>query len=134
MITDYREDYVKILRSKFDVHPNIKFYHYDVTNPSNTEIQKPPPDTLICLNVLEHVKPDRQALSHMFDISTSFYFNPVGAMGWFISGRILKAGTIKPWHITFQRYLLPISRLIDKLPIPFGLSLACAGIKPEALP
>ena len=128
MITDYREDYVKILRSKFDVHPNIEFYHFDTTNPSNTEIQKNPPDTLICLNVLEHIKQDRQALSHMFDllkpggrciilvpafqqlysdldvnmehyrrynttdlkekmgsagfdISTSFYFNPVGAMG-----------------------------------------------------
>ncbi len=178
MITDYREDYVEILRRKFGTHPNIEFYHFDATNPLDTAIQQNPPDTLICLNVLEHIKEDRQALSHMFDllkpggkciilvpsfqqlysnldynlehyrrynaadlkekmsragfdISTSFYFNPVGAIGWFVSGRILKGGTIKPWHITFQRFLLPISQLIDKLPFPFGLSVVCVGIKPE---
>ena len=178
MITDYREDYVDILQRKFDTHPNVEFFHFDATSPPDSDIQQNPPDTVICLNVLEHIKEDQKALSHMFDLlqpggkciilvpafqqlyskldyylehyrrynasaleekmhgagfdhSTSFYFNPVGAVGWFVSGRILKGGTIKPWHITFQRFLLPISQLVDKLPFPFGISVVCVGIKPE---
>lgn len=58
------------------------------------------------------------------------YFNPVGALGWWVNGllphRSLNSNAINGQISLFDRYVLPVSRLIDPLTRSFfGQSIAC---------
>lgn len=50
------------------------------------------------------------------------YFNAIGALGWFISGRILKQDLGGPgarWMVkVYERWVLPVARLVDPILIP----------------
>ena len=67
-----------------------------------------------------------------FSISEKFYFNPVGAVGWFVVGRVLGARQIQPGHAKGQALLMPVMRAADRLNLPFGLSVVAIGEKPAA--
>jgi glycosyltransferase involved in cell wall biosynthesis len=175
--TDARQDYVEYLAEKFGHKANVRVVLYDVTEPPPQELREFSPDTIVCLNVLEHIEDDRKALSNMFDllepegrllllvpahpalyckmdanlghyrryrlndlaslirqagfaVEHKFYFNPLGAIGWFIAGKVLRSSEIKSSHIRLQKLLMPISRLLDWLNVPFGLSAVVIGRKP----
>jgi 2-polyprenyl-3-methyl-5-hydroxy-6-metoxy-1,4-benzoquinol methylase len=60
ILSDFEEDFVKILSDNFKNIPNIKVVKFDISKDSyldNNSI-----DTIICINVLEHIKEDLQAL------------------------------------------------------------------------
>ena len=177
ILTDYRDDYLQDLRNSYQDVPNVSFYKYDATEAPPAELASNPPDTIVMLNVLEHIEQDQLALknlygllapggklvvlvpAHMalyskmdkllehfrrysqpelqskmrtagFQLVDSYFFNAVGGVGWFAAGRIMRASTIGSHHVGVQKVLLPISKAVDQLNLPFGLSVVCIGQKP----
>ncbi|MEI7634767.1 MAG: bifunctional glycosyltransferase/class I SAM-dependent methyltransferase [bacterium] len=178
ILTDCREDYLERLRAKLPVASNIRVLYYDANLPPSPEQRALSADSIVCLNVLEHIEDDRRALANLYDllqpggrcillvpalpglyckmdanlghcrrygledlrqkmrdagfrIADSFYFNPLGAAGWFVTGKIFCSKQIKPSHITMQKILMPVSRLLNACALPFGLSAVCVGEKPQ---
>jgi len=86
---------------------------------------------------LEHFRRYSQAelqdkmLRAGFQLVESFYFNTVGAAGWFVAGKVLRASEIKEGHVVGQKVMLPISKAVDTLKLPIGLSVVCVGRKPD---
>ncbi len=61
-----------------------------------------------------------------FAITRSFYFNTIGIIGWFISGKILRKKTIPENQMKFYNKLVPLFKIIDKLLFnSMGLSVIC---------
>lgn len=56
------------------------------------------------------------------------HFNPLGALGWLINGRILRRRLLPAGQLSFYtRYGLGLSRLLDRLnPFPIGVSVLVA--------
>ena len=68
-----------------------------------------------------------------FEIEKVHFFNAVGAIGWFVAGRIFRAGEIGGHHVSIQKFLMPISRAVDWITgPPFGLSIIVVGKKAKA--
>lgn len=179
ILTDFREDYVKMLREKFSDNASVGVYQYDATQQPPPELAAEQPDSIVCLNVLEHIEADGTALRNLynllvprgrlvvlvpafqrlyckmdeqlehcrrysmkelrerleaagFTVRDSFYFNPVGAVGWFAAGKVFGAKEIKPVHIRGQKMLMPVARGLDKMRVPFGISVVCIGEKQKA--
>jgi SAM-dependent methyltransferase len=136
-----------------------------------------PFDSVLCLNVLEHIRDDEAALrgfrdallpggallllvpahprlyggydraaGHVrrydaptlrsrlraagFDVETLRHVNPVGGLGWLLRVRLRRrdewpSGSFR----TFDR-LVPVVRHLDRVPLPFGLSLWAVARRP----
>ncbi len=61
------------------------------------------------------------------------HFNPVGAVGWWVTGRVLRARVLPSSQVRFYScYGITISRWVDRLnPFPFGISLVARLRKPD---
>lgn len=69
-----------------------------------------------------------------FEVEESWYWNMVGAVGWYVAGRIFRQQTITDLNIILHRIIEPVSRLVDDLAgksRPFGLSLITVARKPD---
>jgi SAM-dependent methyltransferase len=53
--------------------------------------------------------------------------NPLGAIGWFAAGRVLRRSDIPAGPLRFYDRLVPALRSLDRLHIPFGLSIWAVG-------
>jgi SAM-dependent methyltransferase len=62
---DVVEDCVKRLKERFPEQANIEARVLDVQDAEFTALRRYRPDSIVCLNALEHVKDDRKALDHM---------------------------------------------------------------------
>jgi SAM-dependent methyltransferase len=53
------------------------------------------------------------------------HFNPVGAVGWWLNGKVLRRDLLPEGQLSlYARFAIPLSRLLDRWnPIPFGVSL-----------
>jgi SAM-dependent methyltransferase len=51
------------------------------------------------------------------------YVNPVGALGWLVSSRLLRREHVPAGPLKLYDALVPVFRQLDGLPLPFGLSL-----------
>lgn len=141
------------------------------------ELSKKGIDTITCLNVLEHIKDDRQALRNFqrilkpkggnfvvivpaheflygamdemaghyrrlsksqlgklmkdcgFEVRTARYVNAVGALGWFVNGRVFKPRSLSTKAVNtqlvlFSRLFVPVIKQVEKMVRPpFGQSL-----------
>jgi SAM-dependent methyltransferase len=134
------------------------------------EAQRGAFDTVVCLNVLEHIRDDaavvnrfRECLSpggHALllvpahpalfgEIDRSVgherrytrrslrelvsraglrpvetrYVNPLGALGWLASSRLLRRAQVPSGPLRAYDRLVPLLRRLDSLPLPFGLSV-----------
>jgi SAM-dependent methyltransferase len=65
---DVVEGCVERARAGFAMHPNLQFRCLDVEDPLFCGLKSLRPDSIVCLNVLEHVRDDRLALEHMRDV------------------------------------------------------------------
>jgi ubiquinone/menaquinone biosynthesis C-methylase UbiE len=62
---DVVEECVEQARTRFAGHPHMQFRYLDVQDPAFLGLKAQRPDSIVCLNVLEHVRDDRLALEHM---------------------------------------------------------------------
>jgi SAM-dependent methyltransferase len=51
------------------------------------------------------------------------HVNPVGALGWLVSARILRRRDVPAGPLRLYDRLVPVLRVLDAVPSPFGLSL-----------
>jgi 2-polyprenyl-3-methyl-5-hydroxy-6-metoxy-1,4-benzoquinol methylase len=58
-----------------------------------------------------------------FAIDVLRHVNPVGAVGWLVSGRLLRREQIPAGPLRAFDRLVPVLRLLDRVKLPFGLSL-----------
>jgi glycosyltransferase involved in cell wall biosynthesis len=64
--TDLSPEYLSRLASRFPHRPNLEVLGCDLTRPENFEPFANAMDTVICLNVLEHIEDDRLGLRNIF--------------------------------------------------------------------
>jgi hypothetical protein len=68
MLTDYRDDYLDPLRAKWGQKKNLSFAKLDMTQRDDYAVlTKYAPDSIVFLNVLEHIEDDRAVLKNLFD-------------------------------------------------------------------
>jgi SAM-dependent methyltransferase len=65
---DVVEDCVAHLRERLGDPANVESFVMDVQDPEFLELKRFKPDTVVCLNVLEHIRDDRLALEHMREV------------------------------------------------------------------
>lgn len=60
------------------------------------------------------------------------HFNPVAALGWWLSGKILRRTLLPEGQVSlYSRFGISVSRFLDVLnPLPFGVSLTAALTRP----
>lgn len=58
-----------------------------------------------------------------FEVETVRHVNPVGAIGWLVSSRLLRREHVPAGPLRLYDRLVPLLRTLDHLPLPFGLSL-----------
>jgi SAM-dependent methyltransferase len=59
------------------------------------------------------------------------HVNPVGALGWLVSTRILARADISRGPLRLYDRLVPLLRRLDRIEFPFGLSLWAVARRPE---
>jgi SAM-dependent methyltransferase len=64
-----------------------------------------------------------------FEIAELRYVNPVGAAGWLVSSRLLRRRTLPGGSLKLYERLIPGLRLIDRIRLPFGLSVWARGVR-----
>ena len=64
--TDINPEHMARLRSRFPHRPNLEVSHVDLTSCADFAKLAGSMDTVICLNVLEHIEDDHQGLSNIF--------------------------------------------------------------------
>jgi 2-polyprenyl-3-methyl-5-hydroxy-6-metoxy-1,4-benzoquinol methylase len=68
MATDVVPGYCSILQKSFGEMPNVKIGKFDLTAKAPEEFIRQTFDTVVCLNVLEHVEDDHFALQQMREV------------------------------------------------------------------
>jgi 2-polyprenyl-3-methyl-5-hydroxy-6-metoxy-1,4-benzoquinol methylase len=66
--TDVEPSSVELVRERFAGYPHVRALVHDVCNPVDDELRAFRLDTIVSLNVLEHIEDDLTALSHMADM------------------------------------------------------------------
>ncbi len=66
--TDIEPRYLDVLKNTFRHHKKMIVEEFDVSHPETKQFQKHEIDTVVALNVLEHVEHDETALRNIFDI------------------------------------------------------------------
>jgi hypothetical protein len=67
---------------------------------------------------------------HGFVAEVLRYVNPLGAIGWYTSSRLMGATTLPRGPLRVYDRLVPILRGLDRVPLGFGLSLWAVGRRP----
>jgi SAM-dependent methyltransferase len=65
-----------------------------------------------------------------FEVEQLRYVNPVGALGWLVSSRLLRRRLLPARPLQAYDRLVPLLRPLDRIPLPFGLSLWAVARKP----
>jgi SAM-dependent methyltransferase len=60
--------YLAILRNRFVNNPGVTVEQLDLNSEDYQGLREYKFDTVVCLNVLEHVEHDREALQHLYDV------------------------------------------------------------------
>jgi SAM-dependent methyltransferase len=58
---------IEYMKNRFSGNKNIILLKMDISKPDVNELTVYKPDTIICLNVLEHIEKDEEALSYMYN-------------------------------------------------------------------
>jgi 2-polyprenyl-3-methyl-5-hydroxy-6-metoxy-1,4-benzoquinol methylase len=68
LLTDYRTDYLEELRERWRLHPHLEIGKLDMTQRSDYEqLRQFEPDSVVFLNVLEHIEDDRAVLRSLHE-------------------------------------------------------------------
>ncbi len=73
-------------------------------------------------------KLEQLLISHQFKLQKSFYFNFMGILGWFVSGKLMKNRVIPDGQMQLYNRLVPVFKLLDLvLNKVLGLSVVAIG-------
>lgn len=78
---------------------------------------------------------NKKKLSHIFneskfDVIHKQYFNLIGILGWYFTGKILRRKTIPKDQMSIYNILVPVFKIVDKIILnSIGLSTICVGKK-----
>ena len=176
LLSDINPVYLRILKRRFGIYENVIIHYLDVNSPDVQELRKHRLDTVLCLNVLEHIQKDDDVLTHFYEILESQgqmillvpahpslfstidknlghvrrynreeleakirragfqivameYFNWIGAVGWWFSGKVLhqsKITSMSKWGFRLLKVLGNFGRIFRNR---FGLSLIAVAKK-----
>ncbi len=175
---DNDQFYVNRIRDRFGHLENIDTKHLDISDPEDCgSLEEYDFNTVICMNVLEHVHDDQQVLENIYDVlqpggrailivpaGPGLYtdvdkslghvrryrrqeledkasaaglrvieskgFNRLGSLGWFLSGKVFGRKRLLPGHMKWFERILPLAKLVEKLPILPHLSRIVVAEKP----
>ena len=177
MLTDYEMEYLHLLRRRFGSYENVQIRCLDLDTFRGADLAGESIDSVVCLNVLEHIRDDRRVLAELyrllkpggvlvvlvpahpqlysdldrnlghhrrytqamlvdlmreagFSIEHSRYFNWVGAIGWYVFGRVLRRGHITKTALTGYRLVSGLRALEERYQFGFGLSTLVVGRRP----
>lgn len=68
MATEYDEQYLHLLERRFENNLNVRTARFDLTQPVPESVAAERYDTIICLNVLEHIEKDEEALARLHGV------------------------------------------------------------------
>lgn len=96
-------------------YPNLHFYQFDIVDERIKSLKDKKFDTIICVNVLEHIENDKKALQNMFEI-----LQPGGRLLLYVpAGRFLY-GSIDKNLSHFRRY---DKKSLERLLIEVGFKI-----------
>ncbi len=175
VLTDPDPAYRETLQSRFAGSPEVVVDRITLPDHSARDrFQHYQLDTVVALNVIEHIADDVEALRSMaamlrpggravvlvpafqrlfgsldhelghvrrytrtdlsqrmseagFHVERTFYFNVVGMIGWWVNARLRKVPRIPTEQLGYFDTLVPILRLEDLVPLPFGQSVIAIG-------
>ena len=177
ILSDYEDEYLHLLRRRFGTYENVQIRPLDLNTFRAEDVEAEGIDSVVCLNVLEHVENDRRVLSELyrairpggvlavlvpahqalycdldknlghfrryteaslvglfreagFVVETSRYFNWVGAVGWYLFGRILKRPHITKVATKGFGLVSRLRTLEERFHFSFGLSVIVVGRRP----
>ncbi len=175
--TDVDPFCLRELRRAFADREDVSVRELDITR--NSYPDRGLYDTLVCLNVLEHVERDVEALGNMrellrpggrlvlyvpanprlyceidrrvghhrryvleeltgklrragFRVVHARYHNPIGALGWWIRGKLLGRKDIAGGDVAGFELLMPLVRLQERFDTRFSLSILAVGERAES--
>jgi SAM-dependent methyltransferase len=179
-LSDISPVYLEILRERFASDPAVEILRWDLEEDPPSELAPGSFDTVVCLNVLEHLAEDQAALRRMhrllqpggrlillvpahpflynhFDrglehyrrydrrglkdhlIRNGFYpewlwyFNALGALGWFFNGSLLRRKLLPSGQMRLFDRLVPFLKWERLLGPPFGISVIAVARTPDDL-
>jgi len=68
LATDIEPDYLERVRRQFEEAPNVSTAVYDLAQPLPETLQRGSADAVVCMNVLEHIEDDLEALRHIVQL------------------------------------------------------------------
>lgn len=176
-LTDVNPESLDDLRRKFGSRPGVTVSHWDLNAPAPADLADEQFDTVVCLNVLEHIEDDPAALRRMYDllapggrlvllvpahqalfngfdrgvshfrrynrrgltaqleaqgftVDRTWYFNMLGALGWYVNGNLLGKTLLPAGQLALIDKLVPLLKFESQLPRPFGLSVIAVARRP----
>ncbi len=174
--TELSDKYVNILKRRFKKCPTLMIEKYDLRENPGIKWKEREIDTIVAINVMEHIEDDVTAIKHLtsllapggrlillvpahpslyspldeslnhfrryskkeintklqranLKILKSFYINALGAVGWFVNGKIFRKKRFPSNQLHIFNLLTPLLKLEDLLHLTFGLSLVVVAEK-----
>lgn len=174
-VTDVAPVYLRELETNFGHWPNVTVRRFDLAGGENHSTGEH--DTVICMNVLEHVEDDAEALRRMwnqlrpggrlllyvpadprlyceidrsvghyrryrleeavdkvrasgFRVLHSRHHNTLGAIGWYVNGKVLGKRALEEGQVRGFKLLRPLLELGERFESRFALSVFVVGEKP----
>lgn len=97
--TDVELPYLHMLRNRFLRNPSIHVEKLDLASDDHLNLKHYEFDTVVCLNVLEHIEDDEAALQRLYDVLT-----PGGTLALFVPADQKLFGTIDEQVGHYRRY------------------------------
>jgi SAM-dependent methyltransferase len=179
VLTDTDPYYRDVLRDRFLDRPEVSVEALTLPDPdAGARFRGHGLDTVVALNVIEHIAEDVAALRSVRDmlapggravvlvpalpalygtldrelqharryrraglrsalaaaglrVTHLFYFNVVGTAGWFWNARVRRVKQLPLRQVRWFDALVPLLRLEDVAPLPFGQSLVAVGVRDD---
>ncbi|MGA1823937.1 MAG: glycosyltransferase [bacterium] len=68
VLTDINKSHLEYVRQSFVSNPKVRVVHYDISSADLADFSNYKIDTVVCLNVLEHIKEDEKALQNIYTL------------------------------------------------------------------
>ncbi len=66
ILTDYESEYLHLLRRRFGTYENVQIRQLDLNTFTAADLAGDRIDSVVCLNVLEHIEDDRRVLAELY--------------------------------------------------------------------